>query len=74
MQDANTGTSSQLGEAARVTNCKEKLSKGVGVHAHLCVGKGERESIPSREQAEVLAESIWGIRKSMQGGNCGEDN
>lgn len=51
MQDANRDISSQLGEAARLTNCKEKMSKGVGVHARLCVRKGERERSPVPEKA-----------------------
>lgn len=44
VQDANTGTSSHLWEAARLRNCKERMSKGAAVHASLCVRKRQRES------------------------------
>lgn len=46
MQDANADTGSHLGQAARLSNCEEMMSKGVGVHAQLCVRKGERERAP----------------------------
>lgn len=48
VQDANTGTSSHLGEAARLKNCKEKMSKGAAVHASLCEKEGKREHLCER--------------------------
>lgn len=62
MQGAATDTSSHLGEAARLTNCKEEVSKGVGVSARLCVRKGERELV--REKAAEGQEE-----KTVQGGS-----
>lgn len=43
VQDADTGTSSHLREAARLRNCKEK-TEGVAVHASLCARRREKES------------------------------